>query len=37
MICAGLIIYSLLVRAGVGPGKKVVILGISGLGHFAVI
>ncbi|KAA8572674.1 hypothetical protein EYC84_003267 [Monilinia fructicola] len=34
MMCAGLTTYSPLVRAGTGPGKKVAILGIGGLGHF---
>jgi len=37
MMCAGLTVYSPLVRNGVGPGKKVAILGMGGLGHFAVM
>jgi len=37
MMCAGLTTYSPLVRAGTGPGKKVAIVGIGGLGHFAVL
>ncbi|KIW12846.1 hypothetical protein PV08_08033 [Exophiala spinifera] len=37
MLCAGLTTYSPLVRAGVGPGKKVAIVGLGGLGHFGVI
>ncbi|KAI1325455.1 NADPH-dependent medium chain alcohol dehydrogenase [Xylariaceae sp. FL0255] len=37
MLCAGLTVYSPLVRAGVGPGKKVAIVGLGGLGHFAVL
>ena len=37
MMCAGLTTYSPLVRAGVGPGKKVAILGIGGLGHFGLL
>lgn len=37
MMCAGLTVYSPLVRAGVGPGKKVAIVGIGGLGHFAIM
>lgn len=37
MMCAGLTTYSPLVRAGTGPGKKVAILGIGGLGHFALM
>jgi alcohol dehydrogenase (NADP+) len=37
MMCAGLTVYSPLVRAGVGPGKKVAIVGVGGLGHFALL
>ncbi|MCJ1473260.1 hypothetical protein MMC13_001911 [Lambiella insularis] len=37
MMCAGLTVYSPLVRAKTGPGKKVAILGIGGLGHFGVL
>jgi alcohol dehydrogenase (NADP+) len=37
MLCAGLTTYSPLVRAGCGPGKKVAILGIGGLGHFGLL
>lgn len=37
MLCAGLTVYSPLVRLGCGPGKKVGIVGIGGLGHFAVL
>ncbi|PVH73157.1 GroES-like protein [Cadophora sp. DSE1049] len=37
MMCAGLTVYSPLKRANTGPGKKVAILGIGGLGHFAII
>lgn len=37
MLCAGLTVYSPLVRLGAGPGKKVGIVGIGGLGHFAVM
>jgi len=36
-MCAGLTTYSPLVRAGVGPGKRVAILGIGGLGHFGLL
>jgi len=36
-MCAGLTTYSPLVRAKVGPGKKVAIVGIGGLGHFGVL
>jgi alcohol dehydrogenase (NADP+) len=37
MLCAGLTAYSPLVRNGVGPGKKIGILGIGGIGHFGII
>jgi len=37
MMCAGITTYSPLRRAGVGPGKKVGIVGIGGLGHFAIL
>jgi len=37
MMCAGLTVYSPLVRLGCGPGKKVGIVGVGGLGHFAVM
>jgi len=37
MLCAGLTVYSPLVRLGCGPGKKVAIVGIGGLGHFALL
>nr|POE46983.1 nadp-dependent alcohol dehydrogenase 6 [Quercus suber] len=37
MMCAGLTVYSPLVRLGCGPGKKVGIVGMGGLGHFAVL
>lgn len=37
MLCAGLTSYSPLVRNGCGPGKKVGILGIGGIGHFGLI
>ena len=37
MMCAGLTVYSPLKRAGTGPGKKVAIVGIGGLGHFAIL
>jgi len=37
MMCAGLTTYSPLVRAGTGPGKQVAIVGLGGLGHFAVM
>lgn len=37
MLCAGLTTYSPLVRLGCGPGKTVGIVGMGGLGHFAVL
>lgn len=37
MMCAGLTVYSPLVRLGAGPGKKVAIVGMGGLGHFAIM
>ncbi|KAG8527783.1 uncharacterized protein KY384_007937 [Bacidia gigantensis] len=37
MMCAGLTVWSPLVRAKVGPGKKVGVVGIGGLGHFALL
>ncbi|KXN81015.1 NADP-dependent alcohol dehydrogenase 6 [Leucoagaricus sp. SymC.cos] len=36
MLCAGLTVYSPLVRNGAGPEKSVGIVGLGGLGHFAV-
>lgn len=37
MLCAGLTTYSPLVRAGIGPGKKVAVVGVGGLGHFGIL
>jgi len=37
MLCAGLTVFSPLKRNGCGPGKKVGIVGIGGLGHYAVL
>ncbi|KAI0666670.1 GroES-like protein [Trametes maxima] len=37
MMCAGLTVYSPLKTHGAGPGKKVGIMGIGGLGHYAVL
>ncbi|KZT74064.1 GroES-like protein [Daedalea quercina L-15889] len=37
MFCAGLTVYSPLRRNGAGPGKKVGVMGIGGLGHYAVL
>ncbi|AOA60964.1 NADPH-dependent medium chain alcohol dehydrogenase [Komagataella phaffii CBS 7435] len=35
MLCAGITTYSPLKRNNIGPGKKVGVVGIGGLGHFA--
>ena len=37
MLCAGLTVYSPLKTQGCGPGKKVGIMGIGGLGHYAIL
>ncbi|KAI9810476.1 MAG: hypothetical protein M1827_006252 [Pycnora praestabilis] len=37
MLCAGLTAYSPLVRNGCGPGKKVGVVGLGGIGHFATL
>ena len=36
LLCAGITTYSPLRRAGAGPGKKVGIVGLGGLGHMGV-
>ena len=36
LLCAGVTVYSPLVHWKVGPGKKVAIIGMGGLGHIAV-
>ncbi|MFE4548117.1 NAD(P)-dependent alcohol dehydrogenase [Streptomyces sp. NPDC056785] len=36
LLCAGITVYSPLRHWGAGPGKKVAILGLGGLGHMAV-
>jgi uncharacterized zinc-type alcohol dehydrogenase-like protein len=36
LLCAGITTYSPLHRWGAGPGKKVAIVGLGGLGHMAV-
>lgn len=36
LLCAGITTYSPLKRAGIGPGSKVGIIGLGGLGHVAV-
>ena len=37
MLCAGVTVYSPLKHFGAGPGKRVGIIGVGGLGHFAVL
>ncbi|KAM5351180.1 hypothetical protein ACJ41O_003903 [Fusarium nematophilum] len=37
MLCAGITVYSPLKRLGAGPGKKVGIVGIGGLGHYGIM
>ncbi|EME42899.1 hypothetical protein DOTSEDRAFT_153077 [Dothistroma septosporum NZE10] len=37
MLCGGITVYSPLKLNGCGPGKKVGIIGIGGLGHFGVM
>lgn len=37
MMCAGITMYSPLKRYGCGPGKKVGIVGLGGLGHYGVL
>ncbi|KAF2146571.1 uncharacterized protein K452DRAFT_323713 [Aplosporella prunicola CBS 121167] len=37
MMCAGITLYAPLKREGCGPGKRVGIVGLGGLGHFGVL
>ncbi|KAF3926291.1 hypothetical protein ABW20_dc0109598 [Dactylellina cionopaga] len=37
MMCGGVTVFSPLKRYGAGPGKKVGIIGLGGLGHFGVM
>lgn len=37
MLCGGITVYSPLKNNGAGPGKKVGIVGIGGLGHFGLL
>jgi alcohol dehydrogenase (NADP+) len=37
LMCGGVTIYSPLVKNGCGPGKKVGIIGIGGIGHFGLL
>ncbi|KAE9403115.1 NADP-dependent alcohol dehydrogenase [Gymnopus androsaceus JB14] len=36
LLCAGITVYSPLKHWGIGPGKKVGVIGLGGLGHMAV-
>jgi len=36
LLCAGITLYSPLVHWGAGPGKKVAIIGLGGIGHMGV-
>ena len=36
LLCAGITVYAPLKRFGAGPGKRVAIMGMGGLGHLAV-
>lgn len=36
LLCGGITVYTPLKRGGAGPGKKVGVLGLGGLGHLAV-
>ncbi|KAF1966735.1 GroES-like protein [Bimuria novae-zelandiae CBS 107.79] len=37
MLCGGVTVYNPLVANGAGPGKRVGVVGIGGLGHFAIL
>lgn len=37
MLCGGVTVYSPLRKYGCGPGKRVGVVGVGGLGHFAVL
>lgn len=37
MLCAGVTLYAPLKKHGCGPGKKIGIVGLGGLGHFGVL
>jgi alcohol dehydrogenase (NADP+) len=37
MLCGGVTVWSPLVKNGAGPGKRVGIIGLGGLGHFGVL
>ncbi|PPQ71149.1 hypothetical protein CVT26_010843 [Gymnopilus dilepis] len=35
-LCAGLTVFSPMIRNGLGPGKRLGVVGVGGLGHFAI-
>lgn len=37
MLCGGITVYSPLKENGCGPGKRVGIVGVGGLGHFGIL
>lgn len=37
MMCGGITVYNPLVHNGAGPGKKIGIVGLGGLGHFGIL
>jgi alcohol dehydrogenase (NADP+) len=37
MLCGGITVYNPLVHNGAGPGKRVGIIGVGGLGHFGIL
>ena len=37
MLCGGITVYSPLKNNGCGPGKRVGIVGVGGLGHFGIL
>lgn len=37
LLCGGVTVYSPLKHFGAGPGKKIGVVGVGGLGHFAVL
>jgi len=37
MLCGGVTVYSPLTKNGCGPGKRVGIVGVGGLGHFGLL
>ncbi|KAJ4299848.1 hypothetical protein N0V90_005094 [Kalmusia sp. IMI 367209] len=37
MLCGGVTVYNPLIANGAGPGKRVGVVGIGGLGHFAIM